>query len=327
MKAVIEGQYSDPPDDMSSVCCRKTDDYGRPMTGKNGLTLYRSLRGTSLLESMHQKLTKAFGHTMAGVLYSDCLLAWLRHRINWRASECNRPDFPQVQHYDGLLIDAVDELHEFVFGERKYANWDSSDKYMVRLSPYCIVPLDKEGPVSRHVDPVKGLTKSLHYLSLRQGSNVPYTPVKTPEEKKLFNQLVSQLLQENKRLSRDDTFEELTQRWNQIATGSNNIYCKYAQQLRSYYKLWKKTKRRKDAVSATDEKMLRAVLEHVPKLLRSEKLRESRVLASEPTAASHPSRSLTDNLEKSVGKNVDSTDEGVDASEAPVQHQQSMAQL
>ena len=168
----------------------------------------------------------------------------------------------------------------------------------------------------------------LHYLSLRQGSNVPYTPVKTPEEKKLFNQLVSQLLQENKRLSRDDTFEELTQRWNQIATGSNNIYCKYAQQLRSYYKLWKKTKMRKDAVSATDEKMLRAALEHVPKLLRSEKLRESRVLASEPTAASHPSRALTDNLEQSVsvGENVDSTDEGVDANEAPVQHQQSMAQ-
>ena len=195
LKAILRGEYSDPPNQDCSLYCRKTDAYGREMTDENGLPLYRSLRGTSLLESLHQKLTKAFGHTMAGVMYSDCLLALLRHQTNWRASERNRPDFPQVRHYEGLLIDAVNELYESVFGERKYANWDSSDKYMVELSPFGIVPLDKEGPDSRHVDPVEGLTKSLHYLSVRQRSNIPFTPVETAEEKRLFNQLVSQLLQ------------------------------------------------------------------------------------------------------------------------------------
>ena len=284
LKAVLRGEYSDPPDNICGLYCRKKDGYGRDKSDRNGLALFRSLRGTSVLESLHQKLTKAFGHTMAGALYSDCLLALVRHRHNWRASERNRPDFPQVRHYEGLLIDAVNELYDVIFGYPKYHNWDSADNYMIRLSPFGIVPLDKEGPDSEYIEPVAGLTKSLHYLAIRQRSNIPYTPVKTPEEKKLFNRLVSQLLQEKRSMAAKATFSILEERWNQIAKGSNNIFCKYSQHLTQYYKLWRKTKTRREAVESTDASLVQQALEHVPKLLRSDKLsKQSKPLTSKPT--------------------------------------------
>ena len=53
---------------------------------------------------------------MDGVLYIDCLLILLRHHMNWKASECNQPDFPQVCHYKGLLIDYLNEINDYIFG-------------------------------------------------------------------------------------------------------------------------------------------------------------------------------------------------------------------
>ena len=49
---------------------------------------------------------------------------------------------------------------------------------MVETSPYGIIVLDMEGPELRHVQPVEGLTNSLHYLALQQQSDVPYNGVK-----------------------------------------------------------------------------------------------------------------------------------------------------
>ena len=115
------------------------------------------MRGTFLLESMHQNLTKSFGHTMSGMLFSNCLITLLRHHINWKLYERNQADFHQVRHYNDFLVDYVNELY-----------WELSTKYMVDTSPYGIVPIYKEGPESHHVEPAQGLTKSLHYLSFQQ---------------------------------------------------------------------------------------------------------------------------------------------------------------
>jgi hypothetical protein len=89
------GYFSDPPG--VDFYTRKTDKYGKPMVDRDGLWLFRCFRGTNLAESMHQTLTMSFGHTRAGPRYSDNLLALVRHRFNWRASERNRPHFPQVR--------------------------------------------------------------------------------------------------------------------------------------------------------------------------------------------------------------------------------------
>ena len=49
---------------------------------------------------------------------------------------------------------------------------------MLETLPYGIVPIDEEGPELLHVEPVKGLTRSLHCIILRQRSDVPYTGIK-----------------------------------------------------------------------------------------------------------------------------------------------------
>ena len=66
------GYTSDP--DKIAMYVPKTDKYGKEMVDKDGLTLYRSLRGTSNLESLHQYLNTSFGHTNAGPMYSETLL-------------------------------------------------------------------------------------------------------------------------------------------------------------------------------------------------------------------------------------------------------------
>ena len=81
------------------------------MVDKDGIWIHHSIRGASLLESMDQNIKKSFGHTMAGVLYINCLMTLLRHHMNWKESERNKPDFPQVCHYNGLLIEDVNELY------------------------------------------------------------------------------------------------------------------------------------------------------------------------------------------------------------------------
>jgi hypothetical protein len=68
LAAIRRGEFSDPPGVDFYV--RKTDKSGREMVDSDGLWLYRSIRGTSNLESLHQKLTEAFGHKRAGPQYS-----------------------------------------------------------------------------------------------------------------------------------------------------------------------------------------------------------------------------------------------------------------
>ena len=121
----------------------------------------------------------------------------LQHHMTWKASERNKPDFPQVHYYNDLLIDYVNELYESIYSYPKYVNWELSTKYMLETLPYGIVPIDEEGPELLHVEPVKGLTRSLHCIILRQRSDVPYTGIKAKEETKLLVRLIARLLQGN----------------------------------------------------------------------------------------------------------------------------------
>jgi hypothetical protein len=117
LAALRRGEFSDPPG-----------------VDSDGLWLYRSIRGTSNPESLHQKLTKAFGHNRAGPEYSDNLLCHFRHRYNWRASERNRPFFPRVGHYNGLALDTINDLYEALFGMPKFPYWYQQGRFTTKSS-------------------------------------------------------------------------------------------------------------------------------------------------------------------------------------------------
>ena len=100
LEMIKQGYGSDPP--LMSMYVPKTNMNGNTAVDKDGLTLYRLLRGTSNLESLHQYLTTSFGHTVAGPWCSNNLLAVVCHFYNWRMPRRNRPNFPSLEHYDGL---------------------------------------------------------------------------------------------------------------------------------------------------------------------------------------------------------------------------------
>ena len=139
LKDIKKGDTSDPP--CISMYVPKTNKYGFKMVDKDDLVLYRSIRGTSNLESLHQYLTTSFGHTVAGPWYSDILLTVVRHFYNWRMSMKNRPNFPSVMHYDSLLIDRINNLYENIFGHRKHQEWSTYNENLPHKSAYGVVPV------------------------------------------------------------------------------------------------------------------------------------------------------------------------------------------
>ena len=162
------------------------------MVDKDGLALYRSLRGTSNLESLHQYLTTSFGHTKAGPWYSDLLLTVLRHFYNWRVSQKNRPNFPNLNHYDGLLIDCINNLYEQIYGFRKHRGWVSFNEILPLQSTYGIVPVDTVLTASLNVNDkdIDTVAKNatLKYLSVRQNLIVPFLPIRGENEEDKFMQ-------------------------------------------------------------------------------------------------------------------------------------------
>ena len=262
------------------------------MVDCDGLWLYPCFRGTNLTESMHQTLTTSFGHTRAGPRYSDNLLAMVRHVLNWRASKRNRPGFPRVGHMDGRLLDATNDLFEDVFGEVKYEHWVHSDESNTNSkSPYGLVTLDDDGPSGETVDPVAGLTKSLHYLALRQGSAVPFTPVKTKEEKKHFGKVVARVLREEMAWSAADTFKTMAGWWNDVAKETNKIYKKHPEHLSSHYKAWSKNQKIKEAVKAAKAKILLNAVEKTPSGLTTSDCHVPQPLGQHKASSSLPSSS------------------------------------
>ena len=71
----------------------------------DGLDLYKSYRGTSIVESFHQKVDMNFQPWCAGPEFADAALAILRHRHNVR--ERHRPNFLKLGHYDHFLVDEI----------------------------------------------------------------------------------------------------------------------------------------------------------------------------------------------------------------------------
>jgi hypothetical protein len=127
LEGILGGEISELPG--VSFYCHKTNDDGTYMVDKDGLTLYPSFHGTNLAEALHRAMISSMGYTKSGPRYSDNLITFVRHMYNWGAPERNRPDFSQLSHCMGYLVDSVNGMYEHIFGEMKYANWWPSDEF------------------------------------------------------------------------------------------------------------------------------------------------------------------------------------------------------
>lgn len=266
---VKKGYASDPPG--VHLYLPKTDSLGRQMRDKDGLPLYRSLRGTSNLESLHQYLTTSFGHTMAGPLYSDSLLCVLRHNYNWRMSRKNRQHFPQLMHYDGLLIDRINRLYEGIYGYKKYVSWEAFNDNIATKSVFGIVEVDKDLTSSMNVsdDDIKQIkqNKTLQHLAKRQGTPVPFLPIRYEKEKRLVHQKLNEAIANEESLSNESVFERIAKDWNaHHISVANKIYPKMPFHFAQYVKSWQKNQNIRDAAVASGANKVADVMEYVPEL-------------------------------------------------------------
>lgn len=264
LELVKKGYASDP--DGVCLYSPKTNRDGKVMKDKDGLPLYRSLRGTSNLESFHQYLTTSFGHTSAGPRYSDCLLTVLRHFFNWRMSLRNRPNFPKIRHYHGLLIDRTNALYEEVFGHKKYDEWISFAECLPAASPFGVVPVSEEISsaitATEHDEKLIKANQNLSYLARRQKCPVPVLPVRGKDEYQKYHRHMQEALANNQDLN---TFTAFRERWNASGISvQNKIFPKSEIHLCRHFKGWTKNRSSRDAEVSSGSHLLINTLQHVP---------------------------------------------------------------
>jgi hypothetical protein len=153
-----------------------------------------------------------------------------------RASERNRPGFPQVRHHDGMKVDTVNELHEAMFGHSKHRGWMHFNEIFALLdaaglsiSPCGVMPLEQDliKIDGEEIRPVMGMTRSLQHLAERQHAEAPCTPVRGFAEVDLFKDLIGQALERRQSVGNNHTFEDMAHRWNEDhAKGSNRELAK-----------------------------------------------------------------------------------------------------
>lgn len=267
LELVKRGYASDPPN--LAMYVEKTDDEGRKMVDKDGLTLYRSIRGTSNLESLHQYLTTSFGHTTSGPWYSDCLLTIIRHMYNWRMSIKNRPGFPKIRHYNGLLLDRINHLYEQIYGYTKHKNWSEFNENLPTESAYGIVPIQKEltSSLTYSNEDVEVLSENdmLSYLAQRQEAPFPFLPIRSVNEKKLAHKMLNEVVVNNESLSSQHVYEKIAKKWNTHHISiSDKIYPKLPSHFIKYVKGWMKNQSRRDAELGSGADKLNKALEYVP---------------------------------------------------------------
>ena len=265
LDTVKKGYASDPPHMRMYV--QKTNKYGQPAVDRDGLILYRSLRGTSNLESLHQYLTTTFGHSIAGPKYSDVLLTVVRHHYNWRMSRKNRPEFPQIMHYEGGLIDRINIMYEALFGYTKYRNWETFNESLPISSSFGIVPVDNNysSLLQENEQDSIILSKSLNYLKARQSSSAPFLPIRGKNERKLAHRKLNKLVVQQKSMSNQTVFDDLCKFWNTNHVSlTNKVYPKLPCHFIRYLKQWRKSQNLRDAAISSGAHRIQAALEYVP---------------------------------------------------------------
>ena len=221
------------------------------------------------LESLHKFLTTCFGHTNAGPRYSEDLLMVVQHTFNWRASVRNRPGYPKLLHYDGLLVDRVNQLYEELFHEPKYRDWSPFNENIPLESAYGIVPVP-----AKYVDDLQvtqedkeSLTKipTLSHLATQQKSPLPFLPIRSKSEKQQIHQMLTIALSRDERIGNNNIFQIIATDWNKTQVSvQHKKFARMPIQIAKYFKRWLKNQDRRDAEITSNARALYTALEHTP---------------------------------------------------------------
>ena len=98
-----------------------------------------------------------------------------------------------------------------------------------------------------------GMFTSTSYIAYRQGSLIPYLPVKGLAEHTLFRDYIMDAIANEQSLGASNTFIEMANKWNERARGAENgIYKKQLIHLVRKYKNYRKIRSKEDAINNPD---------------------------------------------------------------------------
>jgi hypothetical protein len=215
----------------------------------NGLPRYRCIRGTNDVEgSVHSKLVKKLTMWNAGPRLGNCVLAILRDRHNIRASEKYRDGFPKVGHYAHWLLDDLRALSQRVYGEPAFTWWPVTTTSPNPNEAFGIAPCFPPGHADyeEKVDMIriKKYTPSIQYLAITTRATIPFLPVRSKEECRLYKTAISRYIPHGATRSTAIDFETFASDWNQghllfagqrISPDGRTIMKKLAEHLKSHF--------------------------------------------------------------------------------------------
>jgi ribonuclease D len=219
LKHAGQGCYSDNPD---------INWYEKLYEDANGIPVYRSLRGTSIVESIHQKLIQCFSAFEASPSFADAVLRMIRHRINTRAGIRYNGDYC-CGHYEQYYIEGIQQVTLELFGKPMHPSWKTSEDWVSNQERFGIVE-GKYPDIVNLIPSGSADLKSSELKFLKKNLNLeyPFLPIHSDAEHKLF---VS-CMRENFRIS--GMLEEFAKKSNGI-----DIFPKLKSHIEKHMKTWK----------------------------------------------------------------------------------------
>lgn len=173
----------------------------------------------------------------------DAHISNYRHRYNTKAAQKHRNGFPQIGHFSQDLIEYIVICTEKIYNRRLYPWWKKTFGESLGPQLFGFVPPQPKS-MQRNIsfEDVKHLPWSMRFLAVSQKSPIPYLPVQTVEEMRLYKKCVASYI-----VGESQDFEKMADDWNagclRLTDGSTSpipdgkhIRYKIAQHLISHYR-------------------------------------------------------------------------------------------
>ncbi|KAJ7066294.1 hypothetical protein C8F01DRAFT_1228372 [Mycena amicta] len=249
---------------------------------KNGLKLYRTVRGTNSVEGgVHKQIRRIFGSLHASAGLTEAILGNWFHRRNRRIGHYNRTGKKWNKHFDIWLLDEIVETAIRLDVKPTFPEPRLLATRIATSETFGIIPIT---PQLAHANDIAILpspnilaaphhddnhrftltqfsTKPVNlyrYLQLRQRTTAPVIPVHTQREFELFQANIAAFIPLNtaataEKIYKVTKYDEFARFWNrQVATqspteleSSKRLYYKLPEQLERHHKKsiqWKTTR-------------------------------------------------------------------------------------
>ena len=250
LKEILQGYASDPPGVEMYV--RKVNTKGEEMTNYLGLPIYWCLRGTGLTECHHKQFLQSVGIWATRIEMADAIRQEHRHRYNHQMAQRRRVGFPKIGHYDTWLIDAIQILVERNHGTLVFPAWVNTGNYAPTTESCGVIPPQAneltEAVNLLHIPEMPMLSREQKYLAKHQNVGLPFTPVTTKDEAKLFRMMAL----EDASFLQD--LERMALRWLESVNG-RTILPKLPVYLRAYRDKFVQNQQMEDAVKSMESEI------------------------------------------------------------------------